>query len=50
MCGVGFVLQMSQALEQGFYLLKDICELAQNVFLQTVESGDAAGGRKKNSN
>lgn len=47
MCGDGFVLQMSQALKQGIYLLKDICKLAQNIFLQTMESGYAAGERKK---
>lgn len=38
---------MSQALEQGTYLLKDIGKLAQNIFLQAVECGNAAGERKE---
>lgn len=28
------------------YLLKDVCKLAQNVFLQALERGDAAGERQ----
>lgn len=42
----GFVLQMLQAVKQGSYLLKDICELAQNIFLQPMECGDAARKEK----
>lgn len=31
---------------KALYLLKDICKLAQNVFLQALERGDAAGERQ----
>lgn len=37
---------MPLALEQCIYLLKDICKLAQNVFLQTMEWGNTARKRK----
>lgn len=31
---------------KALYLLKDICKLAQNVFLQALKRGDAAGERQ----
>lgn len=37
---------MPQALAQCIYLLKDICKLAQNVFLQAMECGNTARKRK----
>lgn len=42
------VLQISQdfLFLKALYLLKDICKLAQNVFLQALERGDAAGERQ----
>lgn len=38
-----------RAARRSVYLLKDVGELAQNVLLQAVERGNAAGQRRENT-
>lgn len=38
--------RFKKVIKRNLYLLKDICKLAQNVFLQALECGDAAGERQ----
>lgn len=46
LCAPGSIKVFKKIIKRNLYLLKDICKLAQNVFLQALERGDAAGERQ----